>query len=317
MAEFSPRELDQLEDALEGLEDLEDLSALGIAPPLHDRLLDYQKVLRVSRDALPLEEVPGGLLDGVLAEARDAKAAEPERPGAWQRWRAALIPVFALAGTAAAVLWIVKPSEPMVGSADTPAQTAARRAPAPSPEPTSEAAASTTPAPALVEREASAVPAEQPAEPMAADDAKATAKPASAARKAEAKPAADQPAPDPAQQLDKEQVLDLIDSGDNARRAGDCDGAERLYRRAEKAAFNTQARARAWMGLGLCEERRGIEDSRYLSDAKAADPKLDAKIEQERASMRKSKPAPKKQSQSKSKMRVPDEAAQQDPFPAE
>ncbi len=118
--EFEPRELDLLEDALEGLEGVDDLGELGLEPRLTDRLDDYRKILLMSRDALALEEVPAGLLDDVIAQAARAEAspvvvnagvaaATEEASPWWQRWRRWMVPTLALAGSAAAVLWIVAP----------------------------------------------------------------------------------------------------------------------------------------------------------------------------------------------------------------
>jgi hypothetical protein len=116
-AEFSPAELDRIEDAIEALEDGE--LPDGLTNEMDDRLQEYQQILRLSREALPLEEVPEGVLDGVIEEARAAAAApeaEPaaaaEHTGVFRRLsRAFLLPTLALAGSAALVLWMVRPKE--------------------------------------------------------------------------------------------------------------------------------------------------------------------------------------------------------------
>jgi hypothetical protein len=320
VAEFSPKELDQLEDALEGLEDVEDLAALGLEDPLRERLGDYQNLLRMSREALPMEDVPAGLLDGVLAEARDAETAEPERPSLWKRWRAAVIPVVALAGTTAAVLWIVKPSEPMMDASEVPAETAAKETTpgAAAPSSATESDDAIAPAPEMAEADEEAPATAEPAEEEPVGDAKQASKPSAAARKSEGKMDAAPPAPEPApvqKAVDKDQVWDTIEDGDAARRRGDCDSAERLYRQAEAAAPNAKARAKAWMGLGLCAEQRDGDGSKYLNDAQAADPSLRAVIERERSASRsaarKGKPKPKK----KSKQPAFDDAMEQNAFP--
>ena len=59
MAELTPEELDQLEDALGGLEGDVDLDALGLPAHLTGRLHDYREVLAVTREALPLEDPRG------------------------------------------------------------------------------------------------------------------------------------------------------------------------------------------------------------------------------------------------------------------
>jgi hypothetical protein len=303
------------------LVDLEDPSTLGLDASLSERLSDYQNVLRVSRDALPMEDVPAGLLAGVLAEAREARTSAPERPSLWRRWRAALIPVFALAGTTAAVLWIVKPNEPSTaelaveptesaGAATTPDAAA----PAPESEPPGAVAAEPMPLPEDADAPAKAEPAKEEAA-----DAKQSSKPGAPAPKRDAKGAyADVSAAEPIEDaLDKEQVWETIEQADEARRRGDCDDAERLYRRAEASAPNDKARGAVWMGLGLCVEQRDGDGSKLLNDAQAADPMLGPEIERERAASRSAakqgKPAPKK----KSKARKPDEAMQQNAFPGE
>lgn len=126
MSEFTPRQLDAIEDALE------DLERNGVPSELREgdeaqqvaaaRLQEYRDVLWMARDALQPQEVPEGLLDAVLAEAREVEsvpAPEPareteERPW-WQRLRlSVLVPALAVAGGAALVLIIV---QPMAGEA--------------------------------------------------------------------------------------------------------------------------------------------------------------------------------------------------------
>ena len=80
MAEWSPAELDLLEDALEDLEQegaLERWLEDDTSPALRERLEGYRSLLVASRDAMPLEDVPQGVLDEVFAEARRAAAAPP------------------------------------------------------------------------------------------------------------------------------------------------------------------------------------------------------------------------------------------------
>ncbi|MEM9455781.1 MAG: hypothetical protein AAGF11_16495 [Myxococcota bacterium] len=127
--ELSPAELDRLEDALEDLELdgsldrwLEDEPSVAVREPL----ADYRSVLALSRQVLPVEEVPAGLLDGVIAEAHEATNAPAVAPISsagpsessserwWSRWRRTfLVPALALAGTAALVLWIGRPDQQM------------------------------------------------------------------------------------------------------------------------------------------------------------------------------------------------------------
>ena len=130
MSEFSPSQLDRIEDALEELE------ALGVPSELLDgsqaeraaaqRLDEYRELLTLTREAMPLQEVPEGVLDRVLAQARESTVAEvatsatadqagPTAKGGaskswWERFRLSLlVPALAVAGGAALVLIIVAP----------------------------------------------------------------------------------------------------------------------------------------------------------------------------------------------------------------
>lgn len=119
-ADLGPSELDLLEDALEELEldgALERWAEDELDPRVSARLLDYRNVLAAARQALPLEDVPGGVLDDVLAQARQA-AATPAAAAAvvsepwWTRLRRSfMVPALALAGTAALVLWVFDPKD--------------------------------------------------------------------------------------------------------------------------------------------------------------------------------------------------------------
>jgi hypothetical protein len=117
MSELRPLELDALEDLLEGLEDDGIPASVGVDDPqaqrlITQRLTEYRTILRVCREALPLEDVPAGVLDGVLEEARcSSTAAAPSRqPSLWQRLRRSfVIPGLALAAAAALVIVMVRP----------------------------------------------------------------------------------------------------------------------------------------------------------------------------------------------------------------
>ena len=139
-SEFSPEELDRLEDALErwtsaGFDDVNnvnDVNTIGdrspvpedssLAPHLRARLEDYRSLLAMTRDELPMEDVPDALLASVLAEAHASaqprtrpvvtrRELVPAGPGLWERLRRSmLLPGFALAGSAALLLWVVQPS---------------------------------------------------------------------------------------------------------------------------------------------------------------------------------------------------------------
>ena len=113
-----PEQLDAIEDALESLEHEGVPASAADDSDVARRLEDYREVLVLSRAIMVQEEVPAGLLDGVLAQARQSAEAPPleappeaqPRISWWARLRrVALLPGMALAGTAALVLWIVGP----------------------------------------------------------------------------------------------------------------------------------------------------------------------------------------------------------------
>lgn len=126
-SEFSPAELDRLEDALEQWTGEQwagdDFDAVpedsSLPAPLRARLADYREVLTLSREALALEDVPEGLLASVLAEAHASAASAPlpaqrapAGPSLWERLRRSLLlPGVALAGSTALLLWLVQPGE--------------------------------------------------------------------------------------------------------------------------------------------------------------------------------------------------------------
>jgi len=119
MGEFSPVQLDALEDALE------DLELSGIPMEFEDdiavsgRLSEYRDLLQLSREALPSVDVPSGVLDSVLAAARDEAAlpavgASPRPDGSahaqtpWWKRASLWIPGLAVAASAALVLVMVQ-----------------------------------------------------------------------------------------------------------------------------------------------------------------------------------------------------------------
>ncbi len=170
-AEWSPAELDRLEDALERWT-ADDASApvpedSSLSPRMRERLASYRDLMTMSRAEMALEEVPEGLLAGVLAEAarsgaapvRDVKddfkvaAGTGARVGFWERLRRSmLLPGVALAGSAALLLWMVQPDERDAASFDLQAANTApaRLATSPSPAP----AAAQEPVPGGVAAEA-------------------------------------------------------------------------------------------------------------------------------------------------------------------
>jgi len=314
MAEFSSEQLDRLEDLLADLEQHDDLSDLELEEPVRARAEDYQRILRASRQALVLETVPEGLLDAVVAEARAAKSVAGRRPSVWQRWRTTLLPALALAGTTAAVLWIVSPDPAVdsLGDARAPSTTL----PGPSGETSVDPAGSITeprPGPAIA-----AEPSEPPAAAADLEHAPTPeSSPAQASRSglAAQKQAAPKPAPEPPPDeklADKDDAWDQLERAEAARKLGDCDSAEPLFRRVLDSALNAKSKAPAQMGLGLCRERRGLDGSRELQDAVANDPSLESVIQRElEASKPNKKPAAKKKS-----ARSPD-VQQENAFPGD
>lgn len=279
-ARLGPDELDRLEDALEGLESLDDLG--DPSPGVSARLADFKLILEASREALPLEEVPSGLLDGVLAEARmsaeDIQTPSESREvvGFWARMRKAwLVPGLAVAGSAALVLILLQPTmraEPEDAQVETVAINEA-----PSPAKSSSAAAPAGDADAIEEEEelpARARLRQAPATPAPADAAPPP--PEEAAKADEPMPAAMTPAPDAAAADGDKKASptgwDAVEDGDIARKGGDCFTARNHYARALDDG-NDSVRARAYVGMALCKREEGNEAAatEYLTKARELD----------------------------------------------
>lgn len=336
---FSPEELDRIEDALEGLEDnalVEDAS-----PIVHDLLTEYRDILVASREALPMQEVPDGVLASVFAEAHaaapltTAESPEPvKRPGFFERLRKSfLVPSLALAGTAALVLWISRPqdaAELMDAPNDDAIATAkSADAAAAAPEKTVEAAASVDPE--VVEGD------EAPARTQQA--------PASAAPVI---PGAAEPAPEPKTEPEPDEKsqqtlggrvnggLDdlgdapdevkadkgkteaggpawhLIERADRSRQDGDCAAARSDYGIATED-DDPGVRARAYAGIGLCNESAG-DDAGALDAferARGTDPGVNKYINAERnpSGAYRPKPRPKSKSRKKKSSKQPPKAS--------
>lgn len=148
MGEFSPVQLDALEDALE------DLELVGIPLEFEDdasvsgRLSEYRELLQFSREALPSVDVPPGVLDSVLATARDeaglpavgasvgtgvARDASSESKTPWWKRLSMWVPALAVGASAALVLVMVQgtlsdaePAASTVATADAPEKTASK-----------------------------------------------------------------------------------------------------------------------------------------------------------------------------------------------
>ena len=297
MADFAPRQLDALEDALEDLEIDGDLAGLELAPELLERLAEYQQVLGLTRDAFPLDEPAEGLLDAVLAEAREVARNAPapvieSRGGgwrrAWARWRSTLVPVATLAGAAALVLWIAKPGDPQeLARVELP--TAERVEPSEPGEPASgqarerdsaEAAASAT-EPEAPEIESELVLEEDPSELMPSKPTIGKRKQAGSAGMAPAQPAV---APEPVKPLSKDDAWADLERADAARRKGDCDRARKTYDMVIAASSQSTAVARAKAGIGLCFEQDGksSQAATWFDDARTSSASIDAWIRGQR-----------------------------------
>ncbi|MDC0723015.1 hypothetical protein [Nannocystis bainbridge] len=299
-SDFTPDELDLLEDALEWMEDPARRAELEAMPaPLRQRADEYASILAMTREAMPAEDVAPGVLDGILAEARRS-APPPSQPAAegpslWERLRRSfLLPGVALAGTAALLLWVARPTDEAGPSireeaAPSPAPAAPEaREPRAAPEsdgpkdmspPTDDAkgeasaAVEVAPAPAA---DAASVPGavyQEPASPAM----KAMRGGAPAKKKAidvDEGPLPGISVPE-AQRIDadKESVRDQLESGDRARNKGRCDVAEAEYAAVANSNGPAAERARALAGLGLCREAAGksADAERYFDAARSLD----------------------------------------------
>lgn len=294
MAEFNPDQLDILEDALEQLADCENLEGLGHDPTLTARLGEYQDILQLSRTALAVEEPPAALLAGVMAEARQSGAAmQPagERPSPkpfFLRW----LPAFALAASAAGVLWWMKPgvsTEIASAAGSGPASKSASATGVPtlgvvSPTAADAAAKSDngTAQPDSGPRDSS--PEEAPGEEgdsalAGSEDAPPDLSPVvrpSVTKKKKSKPGksgAQKLEPTPAvaagPALNKEEAWDRLTRAHSLRRRGECARAQSLYAGLTHDALPENLRAQARAGRGLCNELDG-KDSAAESEFSAA-----------------------------------------------
>jgi tetratricopeptide (TPR) repeat protein len=341
-AEFSPAQLDLLEDALEDPELLPD----GASPALRDRLESYRAILGLADEAMPMVDVPDGLLDSVLAEARNSPAIEPEiaaSPGLWERLRRSFVlPGFALAATAVLLIVVLRPDDPDFGdmseeaASATPAKAEASSAESPVIEARPEAdvvpAAPPTDEAAdgdereLIEASKTEPAAEAEPSPMpASKDAKRlrTVKSKKSAAKADA-PASGGGLGDPFAEADDEEEVDaddkdalrsLLQQADSDRLRGRCGDAAAAYKKLLGTKGNEEARA--LMGLGLCAEAQGDDNTAtdYYRRAKAINPALDSLISSERKKLtapRDSKKSTAKKSKPKAKSKLPADAMQLD-----
>ncbi|PCC75166.1 hypothetical protein SAMN02745121_03626 [Nannocystis exedens] len=299
-SDFTPDELDLLEDALEWMEDPARRGDLEAMPaPLRQRADEYAAILAMTREAMPEEDVSPGLLDGILAEARRAApppaSAAAEGPSLWERLRRSfLLPGVALAGTAALLLWVARPVDEAGPSireeaapSPAPAAPEAAREPRPVPEPGGlkdmspppderEAEAPAEVAPTSAAADAASVPGaieqEPPSPAMKAARGGAPAK--KKAMELDEEPLPGLAVPEEQRvDADKESVRDQLESGDRARNKGRCDLAEAEYAAVANSNGPAAERARALAGLGLCREAAGktADAERYFEAARSLD----------------------------------------------
>lgn len=328
MAEFEPRQLDAIEDALEGLEALDSLEALGLDEASTERLDAYREVLRVTRDAMPMEAPAAGLLDGVLAEARAAagssKSTATSSTKPVENKRFSWVPWLAFAASAAAVLWFIRPpadgvegSEPTLAMADDAKATAEKEDAAPSSvvaKDDARAAAEAEPAeevPAAEELAAGASRPGAPVEPAAALPTDGAA-PKKKRSRSDAKPKAiaeDLPEETKGPLPDKDTAWDDLTRAHSQRRRGECRSAKSLYRTLTTEGLSATVRGQAYAGLGLCEEFDGVSASAstHYASARKLVGDIDGWIAAEREEMHSYAPAPsraKKSASSSSKSKT-------------
>ncbi|MCB9752459.1 MAG: tetratricopeptide repeat protein [Myxococcales bacterium] len=298
-AEFSPAELDLLEDALEGCDapDFDPARALPDDAPssVRARLEEYRELLALGREALPMVDVPVGALDDVIAEALSSGSSvspAPEKPGVgfWTRLRRSFVlPGVVLAGTAAALLVIMQPpadEAPAVSTvtAKAEAQQVAQldavearveeEAAADEDAPPPPSAAAPAPMPeAAAAGDAGGAYAAEDAKPTRAKKSEASASKGYAGAELD-----DALEPEPEEAKDKFDAAALIEKADTLRQRGRCSQAMELYEQATGATGIHQARAFA--GLGLCAEYDGDSKSafRYFNQAREAAPSIDSWI---------------------------------------
>jgi len=324
---FSPDELDRIEDALEGLEQLDAFD--DPSSEVRDVLSAYQEILVTTRAALPLQDVPGGALAAVFAEAHASVDAAPavvaeQTPAAprgfFERLRKSfLVPSLALAGTAGLVLWMARPQD-APSAMDSPVATAT--APAAAKADRAEEKTIT----ADMDKESDEAPAL--ADPQASpSDAAGVAAPAAPPAAAPPPPPEPKPEPEPEPEIEPAEISEkrdkaddlgvpknvtplvdeapawrLIERADRARGDGDCAAARQDYSVATED-DDAAVRARAYAGIGLCNiqagDDAGAEDQ--FERARSQDPVVDKYIQAERNPGGSYRPSPKRKRKSTSK----------------
>lgn len=331
--DLGPAELDRLEDALEDLEldgALERWLENEPSPGVRERLADYRSLLEASRQALPIEEVPAGLLDGVIAEARQAATVAPAAAAAasaswWTRLRRSfMVPALALAGTAALVLWIGRPdqqaelAEPPAGSAR-PARTVTLsfdEEPSDNEEPAQARSKVADPAPAAApgveggeaDKLGEAAKSDEPELVQPAQTPALDPLGDAPDEKKDAKPEPDPSDAEPDRGLGSASGRwDIVSLGDRARQAGDCVAAREEYALALED-DEARVRARALAGIGLCDRQNGDMPSAdaNFERARELDGDIDSFIDSQTRAKRKRTSSPKKAKKSKPSAAVTD-----------
>jgi hypothetical protein len=278
-AELTPAELDHIEDVLEDLDGLEGVFE-DASPLVQRRLASYREILRMSRVALPMQEVPAGVLDGVLEHARQSADTtmleapdEAPRPSWWERWRTTLLIPGVAVATAALVVVVINGS--LVGNA--PEQTHLARSEAVEAK-VDKAEADSAVSAIVPEEEKSEVPPAEAAGAMALEAAPMLEEKAPVSAKPEPEPAAVGRADGAGSPR-----WDIVARGDRARRDGDCKRASAEYAMA-LTDEDAHVRARAYAGLGLCDavEGRYKEASDRYQRAKELDPQMESFIDDQR-----------------------------------
>lgn len=329
MAEFDPRQLDILEDALENIDKLDDLASLELSPALSERLAEYQDVLALCRETFPLEMPRDDLLAEVIAEAHEVSRRPKLLDGLegegsswrrfWERWRGTVLPGVALAGTAAAVLFMLEPDMMQEDKQDLLTDTSKERRAErpedskrsqPASEPTFESkgakdaerpdktpnAGGGTPNAGDNTQDGAPLGEAQP-DPDPAVDSQPDPPPRKSSATAHKPGKSPTPAVVPSQELAQELAPELapepmskddtwtsLDRGNAARRTGNCDRARSIYDEVIAAGSDSLAVARAKAGIGLCleQDRRTSEATSWFDDARSANPGIDAWINTQR-----------------------------------
>lgn len=276
---------------------------------MRERLAAYQQVLALCREAFPSETPADDLLAEVIAEAHEVSrrpklrdSLEGEGSGwrrFWERWRGTVLPSVALAGTAAAVLFLLEPDMMLDNNkvllADNSQEKQAtnnledRKGSQPASEPTLESRGAKDDEQPQDPDDVTA-PEQQPdplPDPPPDPLPDSLGKPSSKTHKnksAAATPAiapSQEPAPEP---MSKDDTWTSLERANAARRTGNCDRARSIYDDVIAASSDSNAVTHAQAGIGLCleQDRRTSEANAWFDDARSANPGIDAWINKQR-----------------------------------